>query len=199
VTALDLLAILYWPLAVLTVVAFWRWLKRSGNNAWKRRWLVVAATLTAFAFVIFLTLPGHRSAIVVLDRHILFVVLGCAFLAPVAVLAWLRLRSRIEKFPLAVAFAGLFGLPFLSYGLWQITGDFLLRPETVEATVTGMKADVSRSGAHYHVFLNGKHHPTIADVYDTLQVGDQVQASVSVTSGRVFGAKQVDRPAATDQ
>jgi hypothetical protein len=196
VAVTDLLAILYWPLAALTAVAFWRWLKRSGNNAWKRGWLIVAATLAAFAFAICLTLLGRRSAIEVLDWHILFVVLGCALLAPVALLAWLRLRSRIEKIPLPTVFLGLFGLAFFSFGLWQIAGDFVLPHERVEATVTGMKADMSRSGAHYHVYLNGKHHPTTAVVYDTLQVGDQIQASVSVTSGTIFGAKHVTRPPA---
>jgi len=55
---------------------------------------------------------------------------------------------------------------------------------------------MSRSGAHYHVYLNGKHHPAIAIVYDALQVGDQVQAAVSVTSGTVFGTTLVNRPAA---
>jgi hypothetical protein len=62
--------------------------------------------------------------------------------------------------------------------------------------VTELKSNVSRSGVHYHVYLNGKHHPTIAVVYDTLKVGDQVQAAVSVTSGTVFGVRLVNRPAA---
>jgi hypothetical protein len=195
VAVTDLLAILYWPLAALTAVAFWRWFRRSGNNAWKRGWLVVAATLAVFAFIVVLTLLGKRSAIVLLDWHLLFVVLGCALLTPVAILAWLRLRSRIDKLPVAVACCGLLGLPFVSYGLWQITGDFLLAHETVEATVTGMKAGVSRSAPHYHVYLNGRHHPTIADVYDTLQVGDRVRASVSVTSGAIFDVERVESPA----
>jgi hypothetical protein len=197
VAVTDLLAILYWPLAALTAVAFWRWFRRAGSNAWIRGWLTVAAALAGFAFIIFLSLLGHHSAIVVLDWHILFVVLGCALLTPFAILVWLRLRSRIEKLPLSVALASLFGLAFFSYGLWQITRDFLLRHGTVEATVTGLKSNVSRSGAHYHVYLNGEHHPTTAVVYDTLQIGDQVRASVSVTSRTIFDVKNVNRPAAT--
>ena len=192
----DLLAILYWPSAALTAVVFWRWFRRTGDNAWKRGWLTVAAVLASFAFIIFLSLLGRRSAIVSLDWHILAVVLGCAFLTPIAILVWFKLRSRIDKLPLSIAFASLFGVAFLSYGLWQITGDFLLPRETVEAAVTELKSNVSRSGVHYHVYLNGKHHPTIAVVYDTLKVGDQVQAAVSVTSGTVFAVRLVNRPAA---
>jgi hypothetical protein len=167
------------------------------SDAWKRGWLIVAATLTVFAFVFFLTLLGKRSAVVLFDWHILFVVIGCVFLIPVAVLIWLRSRSRIEKLPLLAACGGLFGLAFVSYGLWQIAGDFLLPLETVEATVTGLKADVSRSGPHYHVYLNGKHHPTTADVHGTLQVGDQIRASVSMTSGTIFGVEYVAKRATT--
>jgi len=97
----------------------------------------------------------------------------------------------------SLAFISLFGLAFLSYGLWQITGDFLLPLERVEAKVTGLKSNVSRSGAHYHVYLNGKHHPTTAVVYDKLLVGDQVQASVSATSGGIIGVAHTNKRTTT--
>jgi hypothetical protein len=180
----EAIAWVYWPLAVLVVVAFVRRWRRTERNSATESWLVVAAFLTLVVLLIVLGALGNRSAVVLVDWHILNLTVGSVFLVGAVLAA--RHRPMGTKLLSAVLVLGASGLAFASLGAWHLVGDFPLPRRTIEAVVDKTNISTGRLGQAFHVYLDGQHHPTTADVYRTARIGERVRASVGLGSGNIF-------------
>jgi TRAP-type C4-dicarboxylate transport system permease large subunit len=177
VAFIEWLAIAFWPITALAVVLAWRPMRRMWSA--RNNLFVVIAVLSIFALIIILTgVIGNQTAVSVFDVAVLFSLVGGSWLWLVVKVAR---RARILMTTLNLFFA----LAFLTFGLLWLA-DFVLPRRQVEGTVDKVYENVSRSGWHYHVLIDGRHHPTTADVFTRLRQGDHVRATIGAATGLIF-------------
>jgi hypothetical protein len=188
-TLLDWFAVAYWPLAagiVLLYSLMWR-----GAQGHKQRTLVFS--LAAFAtlislLVVFVGLLANQSKIALIDGYIFFVVLGGLFFVAI------RFAARTTKADprILASAAAIFAIIFTGIGLWNLVGDFAISRITLEGLVTDTYASTSRSGRSYHVLIDGRHHPTTADIFAAMKKGERIRAEVGAGSGNIFAFQPME-------
>ena len=180
VTFIEWLAIAFWPIMALAVVLAWRPMRRMWTT--RNNLFVVIAVFSFFALIIILFgVIGNQTAVSVFDVAVLFSLVGGSWLWLVVKVARRARSARILMTTLNLFFA----LAFLTFGLLWLA-DFILPRREIEGTIDKIYEDVSRSGWHYHVFIDGRHHPTTADVFTHLRQGDHVRATIGAASGLIF-------------
>ena len=184
-TFIEGLAIVFWPMtSVVAIFLVWLW-----RRMWRVRpnlFVFIAVFTSIFLTVLLFKVIGHESAAGVLDLGVFDVLLGAFFLVP---LFFARRRLRGAKGIAAGSIALVFGLLFFGNGSRNLIGDFVLSRQYVVGTVEKIYENSGRSGRYYHVYINGQHHPTTANVFAQLRRGDRIRAEIGAGSGTIYSAK----------
>jgi hypothetical protein len=181
------LALGYWPLvAILAFVVLRAW-RHFGGNKKAQNILSIAATITVFALIGVFRLIANQSKVTLIDFDILSLAFGGLFLWMIKFAAVTRKMNR--KF--AVATMLFWALLFGGIGAQYLIGDFALPRNVVSGTVTNIYEETSRSGRSYHVFIDGHHHPTTADVFYEIDKDKRIRAEVGAGSGYIFHVERL--------
>jgi lysylphosphatidylglycerol synthetase-like protein (DUF2156 family) len=153
-------------------------------SAMPRAMLSAAAVLVAF-LVFVLVYSFHHTTMALANGYIFAIVLGL-----VMIFVRMNDQTSIRRILIRV-----FGAVTLTYGCWNLVGDFLLRRTQVEGVVShveqGRSPSWNRSAWRYHIELSGRRFETTKVLFERVERGQRIRADVGKGSGMILAAEQL--------